>query len=89
MPFQPPPPPAIDDGPWLFPIQPDDQVVLDTTKRWVQAMIADFAVCPFTIQAARAGIPRGEVRYTVSRATTLLEAFQVGTRGKKLLSVHL
>lgn len=77
VPFQPPPPVTEVEGPWLFPIEVDDQVVLDTTKRWVQAMIADFAVCPFTIQAERAGIPRGDVRYTVSRATTLLEAFQV------------
>ena len=27
-------------------------------------MIADFAVCPFTVQPMRAGIPRGHVRYT-------------------------
>ena len=76
-PFQPSPSSTTVNKPPLFPAEPDDQVVLDVTKRWVQAMIADFAVCPFTIQADRAGIPRGDVRYTVSRATTLLEAFQV------------
>ena len=59
-----------------FAPEPNDEVVLEVTKRWVQAMIADFAVCPFTVEAERAGIPRGTVRYTVSRATTLVEAFQ-------------
>ena len=42
----------------------DDEVVLAYTQSWVQAMIADFAVCPFTVQPMRAGIPRGHVRYT-------------------------
>lgn len=59
-----------------FAPEPNDEVVLEVTKRWVQAMIADFAVCPFTVESDRAGIPRGAVRYTVSRATTLVEAFQ-------------
>lgn len=42
----------------------DDEIVLDITKTWVKAIIADFAVCPFTVEPERAGIPRGNVRYT-------------------------
>ena len=59
-----------------FTPEPNDEIVLEVTKRWVQAMIADFAVCPFTVESDRAGIPRGAVRYTISRATTLVEALQ-------------
>ena len=59
----------------LFTAEPDDANVLAVTRDWVQAVIADFAVCPFTVQAGRAGIPRGDVRYTVSRATTLVDAY--------------
>ena len=41
---------STDTGNVLFPAQPDDAAVLDVTRRWVQAVIADFAVCPFTVQ---------------------------------------
>ena len=41
---------STDTGDVLFPAQPDDAAVLDVTRRWVQAVIADFAVCPFTVQ---------------------------------------
>lgn len=37
----------------------------------VQSMIVDFGICPFTSTSAmRAGVPPGEVRYSISRATT-------------------
>lgn len=52
----------------------NDDVLL-FTKMWTQKMIADFQICPFTIDAEKAGIPRGSVRYTVSHATTPEEAF--------------
>lgn len=40
----------------------------------MHAVIADFAVCPFTIDPNRAGIPLGGVRYSISRATDADEA---------------
>ena len=53
----------------------DDEVVLKDTKEWVRKIIADFGVCPFTIDPERAGIPMGGVRYTVSRAQNTEGAF--------------
>lgn len=47
----------------------------ETPKKWVKAVIADFGVCPFTADSEKAGIPMGNVRYTVSRATGPDEAF--------------
>ncbi len=58
-----------------FPVEEDDEVVLMDTKRWVNTVMADFGVCPFTIDDNKAGIPMGGVRYTVSRAKTTEEAF--------------
>jgi hypothetical protein len=59
----------------VFPIENDDAVILRDTKEWVRAIIADFGICPFTIDPERAGIPMGGVRYTVSRAKEVEEAF--------------
>lgn len=59
----------------IFPIEQDDNVILRDTMKWVEKIIANFGVCPFTIDAKRAGIPVGGVRYHVSRATTPDEAF--------------
>jgi hypothetical protein len=58
-----------------FPAEHDDAIVVEDTKRWVRKVMADFGVCPFTINAENAGIPMGAVRYSVSRATTAEEAF--------------
>jgi len=66
---------SIEERVDLFVKEDDDEIVLDITKKWVKAIIADFAVCPFTVEPERAGIPRGNVRYTVSRAKTLCEAY--------------
>lgn len=38
-------------------------------------MIADFAVCPFTVQPLRAGIPRGHVRYTGTYASPFVHVY--------------
>mmetsp|Transcript_5131 Transcript_5131/g.10435 ORF Transcript_5131/g.10435 Transcript_5131/m.10435 type:complete len:418 (-) Transcript_5131:1918-3171(-) len=46
-----------------------DEAVVEKTLQWVQAMIVDFGICPFTSSSAhRAGVPVGDVRYAVSRA---------------------
>jgi hypothetical protein len=42
----------------------------------MDAMIADFAICPFTKNSIKAGIPRGNIRYTISQATTIDEAYR-------------
>lgn len=43
----------------VFPIEHDDARVLADTRVWVNKLIADFGVCPFTADADRAGIPMG------------------------------
>jgi hypothetical protein len=58
-----------------FPIEANDDIVLADTKEWVQKVVVDFGVCPFTINQGRAGIPMGGVRYAVSRAKTPEDAF--------------
>lgn len=65
----------IENEKTVFPIEEDDNVILRDSKEWVRAMIADFGICPFTIDPERAGIPMGGVRYTVSRSKDIDEAF--------------
>lgn len=59
----------------IFPVEPKDDIVLKDMKGWISKVIADFAVCPFTVDAHRSGIPVGGVRYRISRAHTPEEAF--------------
>jgi len=59
----------------VFPIEGDDSIVLAHTQDWVRKVICDLGVCPFTVSVNRAGIPLGGVRYTVSRAKGVDEAF--------------
>lgn len=59
----------------IFPVEPDDELVVRDSREWVRKMIADFSVCPFTMDPDRAGIPLGGVRYSISRATSAEEAF--------------
>jgi hypothetical protein len=47
----------------IFPIEEEDDVIIQDSKTWVRKVIADFAVCPFTVDPDRAGIPMGGVRY--------------------------
>ncbi|CAM9659493.1 unnamed protein product [Ectocarpus sp. 8 AP-2014] len=47
-----------------------DEEVQELTKSWVQAVITDMGVCPFSVDASRAGLPVGQVRYPVTRETT-------------------
>jgi len=53
-----------------------EDFILDISKSWVAAMIADFNVCPFTMNADFAGIPRAPIRYKISSATNLLTAIK-------------
>lgn len=52
-----------------------DQILHDT-RMWTKAIISDFSVCPFTINEVEAGIPKGNIRYTVSAASTVEESFR-------------
>ena len=51
-----------------------DALVLSDTKMFVQAVIADFGACPFTIDANRAGPQKGQIRYQISHARSIEEA---------------
>jgi hypothetical protein len=53
-----------------------DEEVLQVAHRWVKAMIADFSVCPYTLDDESAGKPKGGIRYSVSDARTVEEAFR-------------
>lgn len=53
----------------------DDSVIVDISKKWVEKMMADLALCPFTQNAERSGIPLGPVHYQVDRVTTMEDAY--------------
>ena len=50
------------------PIQHDlgDEDALKCSKDWVNAIVSDAGICPFSLSADRAGLPLGDVRYDVS-----------------------
>ncbi|KAF6004611.1 hypothetical protein F1559_004723 [Cyanidiococcus yangmingshanensis] len=47
---------------------PPDDCILTETRRWVQHLIVDAAVCPFMMSSERGGLPAGNVRYAISHA---------------------
>jgi hypothetical protein len=59
----------------VFVEEKNDDRVMEIIKVWVKKVIADFNVCPFTMDPNKAGIPMGNVRYNLSRAKTAEEAF--------------
>ena len=50
------------------PIQHDlgDDDALKCSKDWVNAIVSDAGICPFSLSADRAGLPLGDVRYDVN-----------------------
>mmetsp|Transcript_6043 Transcript_6043/g.11861 ORF Transcript_6043/g.11861 Transcript_6043/m.11861 type:complete len:620 (-) Transcript_6043:137-1996(-) len=56
-------------------IPKEDDKIVEVTKRWVDKMMADLALCPFTKSAEKSGIPMGPVRYAIDRATTMEDAY--------------
>jgi hypothetical protein len=50
-------------------IPDDDEEIIETTKQWVDAMMSECGICPFTQGAEKAGLPVGNVFYCVDRAT--------------------
>ena len=65
---------TVVDNPDNEPLDMDN--ILEVTRDWVKAMIADFSICPYTIDADRAGKPIGGVRYSISDASSPEEAFR-------------
>ena len=43
-----------------------DDDALKCSKDWVNAIVSDAGICPFSLSADRAGLPLGDVRYDVS-----------------------
>ena len=56
-------------------IPQDDDVIIQLSKQWVDKMMADLALCPFTQSATKSGIPLGPVRYHIDRVSTFEEAY--------------
>ena len=54
----------------------DDDAIIDLSKKWVDRMMADLALCPFTQSAARSGIPLGPVHYHVDRVSSMEDAYR-------------
>ena len=72
----------------------DDSIVLSETRKWVEGIIVDMKVCPFSSTADKAGMPIGGVSYPISHASIgeeVYEAFweQVRYRYMHALLTHL
>jgi hypothetical protein len=47
----------------------DDDQIIDITKKWVNKLMSDMGICPFTSGAEMAGLPIGNVFYGVDRCS--------------------
>ena len=56
-------------------IPDDDEVIIQTTKRWVDKMMSDMGICPFTQGPNLAGLPMGPVFYCVDRCTQMEDMY--------------
>ncbi|CBJ27776.1 conserved unknown protein [Ectocarpus siliculosus] len=73
------------DAAALSVVPSSDEEVQELTKSWVQAVITDMGVCPFSVDASRAGLPVGQVRYPVTRETTAESIYREYWREVELL----
>eukprot|EP00283_Hemiselmis_rufescens_P012519 CAMPEP_0173449472 /NCGR_PEP_ID=MMETSP1357-20121228/42784_1 /TAXON_ID=77926 /ORGANISM="Hemiselmis rufescens, Strain PCC563" /LENGTH=400 /DNA_ID=CAMNT_0014416069 /DNA_START=15 /DNA_END=1214 /DNA_ORIENTATION=+ len=55
----------------------DDKDILLKTRDWVNVIISDMGICPFSQSADKAGLPVGGVHYPVSRVKTCEECYEV------------
>lgn len=55
--------PAIDNK-----VPDDDELIIGITKKWVNKMMSDLGICPFTAGPDLAGLPVGNVFYRVDRS---------------------
>ncbi len=53
----------------------DDDKITTITKAWVNKMMSDMGICPFTNGAEKAGLPMGNVFYTVERTSNVEEMY--------------
>jgi len=56
-------------------IPEDDTEIIDISKKWVNKIMSDMGICPFTSGPDLAGIPIGNVFYCVDRATTVEDMY--------------
>ncbi len=56
-------------------IPDDDDTLIDITKKWVHKMMSDMGICPFTNGAEMAGLPMGQVYYTVDRCSSMEDMY--------------
>ena len=54
----------------------DDSIVLSETRKWVEGIIVDMKVCPFSSTADKAGMPIGGVSYPISHASIGEEVYE-------------
>jgi hypothetical protein len=56
-------------------IPDDDDEIISTTKRWVDKMMSDMGICPFTNGPDLSGMPMGNVFYAVDRCTQIEDMY--------------
>lgn len=56
-------------------IPDSDDKIIDLSKKWVNKIMSDMGICPFTKGADMAGLPMGQVFYTVDRSTNIEEMY--------------
>ncbi|KAG5187939.1 hypothetical protein JKP88DRAFT_347909 [Tribonema minus] len=54
----------------LTSVPDSDEEVLQISKEWNEAIIAGMGICPFAVDANRAGLPIGGIHYPVSKSDT-------------------
>jgi hypothetical protein len=57
-------------------IPENDETIIEITKSWVGSMMSDMGVCPFTQGAEKAGLPLGDVYYTVDRSNGFEDMYE-------------
>jgi len=60
----------------LYQVPEEDGPIMEGMKGWVDAIIADLGVCPFTVNAAKAGLPQGVIRYDIDRSVSPEEIYR-------------
>lgn len=60
----------------LYEVPEGDGPVISGMREWVDAIIADLGVCPFTVNAGKAGLPQGAIRYEINRSMSPEEIYR-------------
>ena len=56
-------------------IPTDDEKIIDISKKWVNKIMSDMGICPFTKGADFAGLPMGKVFYITDRSTSVEDMY--------------